>query len=99
MMGKPAVLRHVICSITRDISFANCWISVSSLEIGLNECYKLNQKILISKKNISRAIGKIEPPLDTLSNANSAGIYRGKYKKDAFNIMYVILYISYHQTN
>ena len=92
MMDKPSVLQLAICSITTDVSFFNRWTSVSALKKVLLTRYKCDCDIIISKKNISRSISKIEPSLDSLSVANISGIYRGKYKKE--NYYYLQIHVS-----
>ena len=84
LMDKSQVLRLAIRNIAADIMFTNRWISVSALDKGLSARYKFDSDIIISKKNISRSVSKIEPSLDSLSVANSSGIYRGKHGNENF---------------
>ena len=57
---------------------------MSALNKGLSAGYKFDYDIIISKKYISRSVSKIEPSLDSLSVANSSGIYRGKRGNEFF---------------
>ena len=83
-MDKSQVLRMAIRNITTDIMFTNRWIRVTALDKGLSARYKFDSDITISKKYISRCVSKIEPSLDSLSVANSSGVYRGKHGNENF---------------
>ena len=84
LMDKPQVIRLAIRHIAADITFTNRWVSVTALDKGLSARYKFDSDIIISKKSISRSISKIEPSLDSLTVANSSGIYRGKHGNENY---------------
>ena len=84
LMDKPQVIRLAIRHIAADITFTNRWVSVTALDKGLSARYNFDSDIIISKKYISRCVSKIEPSLDSLSIANSSGIYRGKHENEIF---------------
>ena len=84
LMDKPQVIRLAIRHIAADITFTNQWVSVTALDKGLSTRYKFDSDIIISKKSISRSISKIEPSLDSLTVANSSGIYRGKHGNENY---------------
>ena len=82
--SKVILLQKAVRNITLDGSFRNRWVSASSLEKALTLRYKFDSTITISKATLSRAVGKINPCIDTQNLKHASGMYRGVLGNEKF---------------
>ena len=80
------LLQKAVRNIALDGSFQNRWFSASSLKT-LTTRYQFDSTITISKSTLSRAIGKINPIIDSQNVNHESGIYRGVMNKKRFYYM------------
>ena len=82
--SKVILLQKAVRNITLDGSFRNRWVSASSLEKALTLRYQFDSTITISKATLSRAVGKINPCIDTQNLKHASGMYRGVLGNEKF---------------
>ena len=82
--SKVILLQKAVRNITLDGSFRNRWVSASSLEKALTLRYQFDSTITISKATLSRAVGKINPCIDTQNLKHASGMYRGVFGREKF---------------
>ena len=63
--SKIILLQKAVRNIALDGSFQNRWVSASSLVRALKVRYQFDSAITISTATLSRAIGKINPDIDS----------------------------------
>ena len=82
--SKVILLQKAVRNITLDGSFRNRWVSASSLEKALTLRYKFDSTITISKATLSRAVGKINPCIDSQHLKHTSVMYRGVLGNGSF---------------
>ena len=76
IMGNATLLQRAIRLISRDVCFVNRWTSSTSIQKAMITRYDFDTCIKVSKMTISRAMGKIDPGIDTQNCIHPSGIYR-----------------------
>ena len=84
-MSQPRLIliQNALGYISADICFRDRWSSVSSIQKAMQTRYTLKQCIC-TKNNISRALSKLEPHIDSMSIKHPSGIYKGQFKKESY---------------
>ena len=75
LMGNATLLQRAIRLISRDVCFINRWTSATSIQKAMITRYDFDTSVKVSKMTISRAMGKIDPGIDTHNCKHPYGIY------------------------
>ena len=70
-------------NITKTIYFTDRWVSISTIVDAIKSRYQLKEMI-ITKKTISRHLGKLDVDIDNSQGRHESGIYRRKYNNESY---------------
>ena len=65
-LSKLSLLQKAARNICTDPCFRNQWVPLYLIEIGMKSRYKFNESYPLSKTTPSKALGKIDPMIDSL---------------------------------
>ena len=78
-ISKLILLQKAATILCQDSVFCNRWMPITSIQKALSTRYAFNNNCRLLKAQLSKAIGKLDPMIDSLIEPHESGFFRQRF--------------------